>query len=451
MDLEELVRSVKVVELTAEDRSGAIRELVDAGDWEQAGIATQDILAAIEDREATAQTVVGDGLALPHAIIDWDGEFRMVLGRSRSGVGWLTRDEPLHLVVLLIVGRRRPETHLEVLAGIAELLRDEEFRQSLIVADHSADIRQRLLDRVAEQRRRTVTLPAAPRQSVEVTQQAVVLAQVLSAQAVLLAVDPDQQIPWSALRDWSGRLLVISAGKTTSADPGHRDLHVFRIPHSSLSRHDRAAVGLLMAAARGLLDDERDVVCVTGSRSRPLDSISVTRPAPHLRAVFEKRDNDSGKMTSPEVILRVMTLAIEISAEGREAHPVGTMFVVGDTRQVVRHTQQLVLNPFHGFARRLRNILDPSLSETVKEFALIDGAFLVESDGTIRSAGTYLVVGGGVSSLPGGLGARHQAAAGITADTRAIAVTVSQSTGTVTMFEGGDVVLTLNRASLTNW
>jgi len=66
------------------------------------------------------------------------------------------------------------------------------------------------------------------------------------------------------------------------------------------------------------------------------------------------------------------------------------MFVIGDTRQVIRHTQQLVLNPFHGFARRLRNVLDPSLTETVKEFALLDGAFIVDTDGAIRSAGTYL-------------------------------------------------------------
>jgi DNA integrity scanning protein DisA with diadenylate cyclase activity len=56
-----------------------------------------------------------------------------------------------------------------------------------------------------------------------------------------------------------------------------------------------------------------------------------------------------------------------------------------------------------------------------------------------------------ITDLPGGLGARHQAAAAITAETRSLAVTVSQSTGTVTLFEDGGIVLTLERATLTRW
>jgi diadenylate cyclase len=82
---------------------------------------------------------------------------------------------------------------------------------------------------------------------------------------------------------------------------------------------------------------------------------------------------------------------------------------------------------------------------------LIDGAFVVEADGSIRSAGTYLTPKCLVKNLAGGLGARHQAAAAITAETRAIAVTVSQSTGTVTLFQEGRVVLTLERAAFTRW
>ncbi|REJ88897.1 MAG: hypothetical protein DWQ34_21000, partial [Planctomycetota bacterium] len=79
------------------------------------------------------------------------------------------------------------------------------------------------------------------------------------------------------------------------------------------------------------------------------------------------------------------------------------------------------------------------------------GAFIVKPNGTVQSAGTYLVPEEGSDDLPGGLGARHQAAVSITARTRALAVTVSQSTGTVTVFQDGDDVLTLERASLTRW
>jgi len=33
-----------------------------------------------------AQTVIEQGFALPHAFINWGGDFRVVLGRSRTGV-----------------------------------------------------------------------------------------------------------------------------------------------------------------------------------------------------------------------------------------------------------------------------------------------------------------------------------------------------------------------------
>jgi DNA integrity scanning protein DisA with diadenylate cyclase activity len=146
-----------------------------------------------------------------------------------------------------------------------------------------------------------------------------------------------------------------------------------------------------------------------------------------------------------------LAIALEIAAEGREAQAVGTMFVIGDSRNVQRQAQQLVLNPFHGYSRQLRNVLDPSLAETIKEFALIDGAFIIQGDGTVLSAGTYLMPKAAGSHLPHGLGARHQTAAAITAHTLAMSITVSQSTGTVTVFRNGSIVFSLERAAATRW
>jgi DNA integrity scanning protein DisA with diadenylate cyclase activity len=96
-------------------------------------------------------------------------------------------------------------------------------------------------------------------------------------------------------------------------------------------------------------------------------------------------------------------------------------------------------------------VLDPSLAETIKEFATIDGAFVVQANGTVLTAGTYLVPKSIPTNLPPGLGTRHQSAAAITAHTRALAITVSQSTGTVTVFRNGSIVFTLERAALTRW
>ena len=107
----------------------------------------------------------------------------------------------------------------------------------------------------------------------------------------------------------------------------------------------------------------------------------------------------------------------------------------------------VVLNPFKGYEENERNILDPRLTETVKEFCAIDGAFLLRGDGVIEAAGAFLHPGLPREELPMGLGARHAAAAGITAVTNAIAITVSASTGTVRVFRSGRMVLEIERPS----
>ncbi len=105
MDLETLITAMHIVELSATARSSAIRDLVAAVNWTDENVSPDDVVVAIEEREATAHTVVREGLALPHAMIEWTGDFRIVLGRSQAGVDYLATGVKLHLLVLLVVGK----------------------------------------------------------------------------------------------------------------------------------------------------------------------------------------------------------------------------------------------------------------------------------------------------------------------------------------------------------
>jgi len=122
------------------------------------------------------------------------------------------------------------------------------------------------------------------------------------------------------------------------------------------------------------------------------------------------------------------------------------MFIVGDTEHVIPLTRQFVLNPFKGYPPAERNILDASLEETVKELATLDGAFIVRGDGAMETCGSYIRTASQEEfELPRGLGARHHAAAAISAVTDCIAVTVSESTGSVTIFRGGRIVTEIQK------
>ncbi len=86
------------------------------------------------------------------------------------------------------------------------------------------------------------------------------------------------------------------------------------------------------------------------------------------------------------------------------------------------------------------------MDQNIKEYSAMDGAFLIKGNGVIVSAGTYLRPGVAGDDLPQGLGARHAAAAGITASTKSIAITVSQSTGAVRIWRGGKLITEIERA-----
>jgi DNA integrity scanning protein DisA with diadenylate cyclase activity len=181
--------------------------------------------------------------------------------------------------------------------------------------------------------------------------------------------------------------------------------------------------------------------------SGTLDTIIVTQGGRE----YEMFSSDSGVQPMPadlrpEVVERVVEIASQLGSEGREGKAVGALFVLGDSDRVKSMSRQLILNPFQGYEEANRNILDPSLKETVKELSTIDGAFIIRGDGVIESCGAFLKTAGQKESeLPQGLGARHHAAAGITAVTDSIAVTVSQSTGTVTVSRGGGLITEIEK------
>ena len=131
--------------------------------------------------------------------------------------------------------------------------------------------------------------------------------------------------------------------------------------------------------------------------------------------------------------------------EGREGKSIGSIFVIGDTDHVRRHSQQMILNPFKGYSEQERNVLDKDVEETLKELASIDGAFLIRSDGVVESAGVFLHSPASCNPLPRGLGARHKSACDITAATDCVSITISQSTGNVTVFLNGHLLVEVSR------
>lgn len=141
----------------------------------------------------------------------------------------------------------------------------------------------------------------------------------------------------------------------------------------------------------------------------------------------------------PQLLEDVVILAVEIAREGREGRKIGTMFVVGDSEEVLKRSQPLIFDPLLGHPSEVKKLTNPDMRETVKELAQLDGAFVISNQGVVLSACRYLDASSAGTRLPLGLGSRHMAAAYVTRQTKAVAVVVSESS-VVRVFDDGELV-----------
>lgn len=264
----------------------------------------------------------------------------------------------------------------------------------------------------------------------------------LGADAALIIAEGG--LDWAALRTQAGEARVLVA----TPNDRHREAAVeagligVEVEPTDASIAERISLALIQAVADGQLKaGARVVVVYSGFEAETLDSITIIRLGEHLERLTARDLRELETSVPFETLKAVVDVAVEIGREGREGKAVGTLIVVGDSRDVLDRSRTLGFDPFKGYRRKDRNIRDGRVREAIKEIAQLDGAFVVSRDGTVEAACRILDAPTSGLTLPKGLGTRHWAAAAITKATSAIAVVVSQSTGTVRLFQDGEVVL----------
>lgn len=238
------------------------------------------------------------------------------------------------------------------------------------------------------------------------------------------------------------KLLVAASSAETLEEAKEAGIDGVLVEREDAPVFDRLTQTLLESIADELLEPSANVVAIySGFEAGSIDSISFIRLTDHLGRLTA-RDLRQIETSVPLATLKaVVDLAVEIGREGREGKPVGTMFVVGDTRRVLAQSHPGGFDAVKGYHRRERNVQNPRVRESLKEVAQLDGAFIVGSDGTVERSCQIISAPHENLTLSKGLGSRHWAAAAISKCTNAIAVCVSESTGTVRIFKNGEVIL----------
>src|SRR5437763_10704809 len=225
---------------------------------------------------------------------------------------------------------------------------------------------------------------ALPAQTLSLFEAARQLIIALPADAVLLL--PESNLDWNEVHDHLGDCKILVATQDLALREKikqHPELITIDIDPGPTPIQERMSLAMLEAVRSEQLRHGADVVVLYNGISigddapEQIDSVSVIHLGEHLEKLNPNELRKLDTHVPLETLRAVVDLATAIGREGREGKPVGTMFVVGDTRKVLTLARPMNFNPFRGYSHHERDVRDPVIREQLKDIAQLEGAILI--------------------------------------------------------------------------
>jgi DNA integrity scanning protein DisA with diadenylate cyclase activity/mannitol/fructose-specific phosphotransferase system IIA component (Ntr-type) len=451
MRIDRFIAQSRVIDLKSTDFKGALSELLTVCDIsKEKGLTKKGLLNDLLDREKQMTTYLGSGVCLPHARVPMKQSYMIAVGRCPNGLRYEGQKEYSDIrYVFLLLAAENARNYLYSLASLARVFQDKAHMERLAAAESLPDFRREVKsvfggDGVKPRRRHN-------RFNNLILREAAKIAKGANCSSVLVFGDTFGG-GVEVGRVFKGFKTVLIAHGTTETVTERKEIDAV-LPIRSFSNHrfSQLRSAVLIGLTRGIFSSTERLCCVGGlPQSNQFDSITVVDVEREFQTMLMQKSEMLPSSVKPEVIERVLAIATELAVEGREGHPVGCLFVLGNAEKITEYTKPLILNPFFGYNDEDRNILNPFMDETVKELSSIDGAFIIRGDGVLVSAGSLIHAPDYTHSLPSGLGSRHAAAASITQAEDCLCVVVSGSTGQVTLFRRGEMLPLIEKALVRN-
>lgn len=439
MRLDKYIAKSRIIEVESTDLMGALLELLDVSTARlQEDLNIKRIANQLMAREKTMTTYLGNGVAMPHIRVKMKRPYIFAIGRVKDGIEF----EGLHeynevRLLFLLLASENEKNYLNVLASLARLFRDRDLVDNMITAPDTKTFAERVFLGFAgllakPERRQTRFNRLLLKEAEKIARESRCTAILVFSDTFAGGIEGARGMPNFRT------ILVTRAAADRTPDSGQVESFI-EVRSFSSQRLSQARSAILIGLTRGIFKHNDRLLCVGGvPSSNQLDTLMVVDIEREFQSVIDRENDLLPPSVKIEVLERLIAIATELSVEGREGKPVGTMFVVGDTDKVNSMVKPLVLNPFYGYRMEDRNVLNPFMDETIKEYSVIDGGFVIRGDGVIESAGSLIHAPAEFyHNLPSGFGTRHSAAAAVTKAADCISLCVSASSGQVTLFRKG--------------
>jgi len=105
-------------------------------------VSFEELQDSVMKREKDVSTGIGDGMAIPHAILPVKEKVMGVIGICRSGVEFESFDEkPVDIIILLATPKGKEELHLKIIAAVAQIFgKDREFHDRIVEAKTANEV-----------------------------------------------------------------------------------------------------------------------------------------------------------------------------------------------------------------------------------------------------------------------------------------------------------------------
>ena len=268
------------------------------------------------------------------------------------------------------------------------------------------------------------------------------LAKSSDAEAILILLESSTD--WAQLKKKTSAFTLVIATNDEAIHESavEAEIQAIRLEMPEATVQNQLTQAVLAGVAAEMIKPGSTVVSIySGFDTEQIDTVSVLKLTERLGRLTARDLRKLETKVPLDTLKRVVDLAVEVGRDGREGKSIGTMFVVGDHRKVLEESRPGCFDMVKGYPRKERNLFDAKVREGIKELAQLDGMFIVSADGTIEGCARIIDTSPVEITMTKGLGSRHFAGAAISKNTKAIAVVVSQSNGTVRIFQNGEVVL----------
>lgn len=129
------------LDLQAEDKTSVIEEMIDR--LIRGGFIKdrEGALRAVLGREEKMSTGMNNGVAIPHGKTDSVDQLVVAVGLKSSGIDFDSVDrKPSDIFIMTISPASRSGPHIQFLAEVSKVLRDEDSRRRLRVARSAGDV-----------------------------------------------------------------------------------------------------------------------------------------------------------------------------------------------------------------------------------------------------------------------------------------------------------------------